>query len=532
MVGTCVEAAAMISFATAANESWDGQKDELDRAARGRLFSETEQAMTGLVAWTDQLHEELLVLQTSADSGPTSAVMELAAARMGDAAEAMLNGLLLPKSAEDQPGTARRLALDAFVAAAHELDEAAASSIGAQPGLSSFEMEIATVRLTAAGLRHSADRVNTLWDADGLTYRHATIHFEDLAVATAGLMTRIEAIVPPPKRVDTHAALRREAIELNRAAQAMLAGLLIPSEDEDLPGTMRRQALDEFRTASTAVDRAAALALGVLEDEWSPLAAGPGPHTSPPDVIAPPLEFTKPVSGAGVGTRSVTVKGTSEPHAAVTVGEKLTHADDDGKWSVKVRLDRGHNVLTVTATDLAGNETTAEYELHRGYLISGTRIGPSNFGDLPDDVLPWFIDTFGTPHNDELIILDEPNDPYGFWADSYFRIVTWRQPYVALLFADGNYYGRTDDQPGLVAWYTDSDAFVTSMGIHEGSTLVELQAAYSPDLSIATVAECSLLGEFWVTSTSFPRLRGQVSGPPFDADSVVTHLAGGAETSC
>jgi hypothetical protein len=532
MAAGCLEAAAMITFASQANDEWDNRQTG-DAGTKDRLYTQTEQRLMGLVAWSRQLHGEVTSLQPPAGGGPVHATVEVAAARIADAAEAMLNGLQLPASAEEIPGTARRLARDAFETAALDFDQVAASTLEVDPAVDEYEFETIELRLTAVGLRHTADHINSLWDQEEIPFRHAIILLEGLAAATADLAARAEAVTAPPPRVDAYALVRNAANDLDQAAQAMLAGLLLPSEDEDVPGTARRSALDMFRISVTAFDRSAALALGITQDEWSPLPALPGPHLGPPDVIPPPLEVTKPTDGAGVQSRTVTLKGRSEPGAAISADDKTTYADDDGSWSLKVSLKRGHNDLTLTASDVAGNETVLDYQIHRGYLISRMRIGPADAGDHPDDVVPWFIDVFGTPHDDVLIILDEPNDPYGFWADTYFRIVTWRGPYVALLFADGNYYRfQDDDQPGLVAWYTDSDAFVTSTGIHEGSTLPELQAVYGSDLSIATVAECSALGEFWVTSTSFPRLRGQVSGPPFDADSVVTLLAGGAESSC
>ena len=85
--------------------------------------------------------------------------------------------------------------------------------------------------------------------------------------------------------------------------------------------------------------------------------------TQPP---APPI-VTSPVDGAELTTASPTFSGTAETASVVTIydaGHEMlcnARADTEGNWlCTPPPLLEGENLLTVTATDLAGNESEAQ----------------------------------------------------------------------------------------------------------------------------------------------------------------------------
>lgn len=78
------------------------------------------------------------------------------------------------------------------------------------------------------------------------------------------------------------------------------------------------------------------------------------------DTIPPPLLVTEPSSGVWVNYPTITVKGTSEPGATVSVGGQLAVVQPDGSFEVPVALLEGANIIDLTSTDEAGNMATAQ----------------------------------------------------------------------------------------------------------------------------------------------------------------------------
>ena len=78
------------------------------------------------------------------------------------------------------------------------------------------------------------------------------------------------------------------------------------------------------------------------------------------DTTAPSLDISEPQDGQSfrlATNQMITVKGTTEPRAKVTVNGSLTLADSEGKFSANYFLQEGETELTVVATDDAGNTT-------------------------------------------------------------------------------------------------------------------------------------------------------------------------------
>lgn len=83
-------------------------------------------------------------------------------------------------------------------------------------------------------------------------------------------------------------------------------------------------------------------------------------YTVTRDATAPDLEIAEPQEGQSfrlATNQTITVAGTTEPRARVTVNGRLTLADSEGKFSTTYYLQEGETELTITSTDEAGNTT-------------------------------------------------------------------------------------------------------------------------------------------------------------------------------
>lgn len=76
------------------------------------------------------------------------------------------------------------------------------------------------------------------------------------------------------------------------------------------------------------------------------------------DSIAPLLSMTSPGDGAIVNLPNVTVKGTKEASATVTVNGAQATAIAADSYEKSITLSQGENIITVEAVDAAGNKTT------------------------------------------------------------------------------------------------------------------------------------------------------------------------------
>lgn len=83
-------------------------------------------------------------------------------------------------------------------------------------------------------------------------------------------------------------------------------------------------------------------------------------YTITRDTTAPELVIEQPTAGQSfklATNQSITVSGTTESRAKITVNGRLTLADMEGKFSTTYFLQEGENELTLVATDEAGNTT-------------------------------------------------------------------------------------------------------------------------------------------------------------------------------
>lgn len=76
------------------------------------------------------------------------------------------------------------------------------------------------------------------------------------------------------------------------------------------------------------------------------------------------LTISSPSDGSTVNSPDITVSGKTTPNADVFVNEKDVKANASGNFSVKLTLDEGDNLITVTANDEQGNYIEKEITIN------------------------------------------------------------------------------------------------------------------------------------------------------------------------
>jgi hypothetical protein len=141
--------------------------------------------------------------------------------------------------------------------------------------------------------------------------------------------------------------------------------------------------------------------------------SGEGPRSTPIlitlDNTRPTLSVKAPAQKATVTGPTVTVRGTTEAGATVTVAIAATSwstvltAGRNGRFAAVVDLASGSNQLTITSADAAGNATTATRTVVRssGGAAAQLTLTPDTFRlrDLPQElnVLVTVVDVRGRP---------------------------------------------------------------------------------------------------------------------------------------
>lgn len=90
------------------------------------------------------------------------------------------------------------------------------------------------------------------------------------------------------------------------------------------------------------------------------------------DTTPPALVVTSPKHGQRFDVTTIAFTGTSEPGAIVTAGRYEADMSDDGNWSIVLVLSPGPNRAVFTATDEAGNLSSAEVTVHYDEPVSST----------------------------------------------------------------------------------------------------------------------------------------------------------------
>jgi len=84
----------------------------------------------------------------------------------------------------------------------------------------------------------------------------------------------------------------------------------------------------------------------------------------PKDTDPPDLVILHPEDGQHFTSKEVVFEGKAEPGAKVAAGPYVAEGDDYGNWRLVLVLAEGANEVAITATDHAGNVSTAEITVH------------------------------------------------------------------------------------------------------------------------------------------------------------------------
>lgn len=77
-------------------------------------------------------------------------------------------------------------------------------------------------------------------------------------------------------------------------------------------------------------------------------------------VGAPPLEVTTPVQGQTVEVTSVSVEGSTDPDAKVTVNDQEIGLNPEGKFKEEIKLSSSVNTITVVSTSKFNQQSKVE----------------------------------------------------------------------------------------------------------------------------------------------------------------------------
>lgn len=122
-------------------------------------------------------------------------------------------------------------------------------------------------------------------------------------------------------------------------------------------------------------------------------------------------------------------------------------------------------------------------------------LGSTDFGSAADDLVTTLTERFGLPS--EETNLHAPPDvfryrgPLGYFPESELRQLTWYDPGLTIVVADGPSYGGAS--PGdlrLVNWSSSGSRLRLANGLGVGSALTQLEATYT-DLAVGEFEECA-----------------------------------------
>lgn len=212
---------------------------------------------------------------------------------------------------------------------------------------------------TEVGARVWVEGVEVLVDGTGAFSRTVTIvegpNLLDVvaqdAVGNSATATRLVAR-------DTQApVISVELPALAGSTPLVLTGSTEPGATLTLNGSPLTVGSDGSFSASVALAEGANALLFVATDAAGNRATRSG--TVVLDSTSPTVSIASPAAGALLTTRVVTVSGTTEPLAMVSVNGVGGAADGTGSFSVQIGLPEGATSITVVATDAAGHVGSA-----------------------------------------------------------------------------------------------------------------------------------------------------------------------------
>ncbi|MDH5522140.1 MAG: peptidoglycan-binding protein [Acidimicrobiia bacterium] len=162
---------------------------------------------------------------------------------------------------------------------------------------------------------------------------------------------------------------------------------------------------------------------------------------------------------------------------------------------------------TPPAPATPGGPLVADLELRPDGLDGVDFRGPAG------DLVATLEARFGLPA-EETIARARPGEPLygplGFFPESELHLLTWYDPGLTILIADGQNYGATE--PGdlrLVFWSTTSTRLRLQTGVGVGSSLAELTSAYAT-VMVGSFEECA--GAYYPAALDVDTGTGSVAG--------------------
>ncbi|MBI4396690.1 MAG: LysM peptidoglycan-binding domain-containing protein [Elusimicrobia bacterium] len=111
------------------------------------------------------------------------------------------------------------------------------------------------------------------------------------------------------------------------------------------------------------------------------------PRSFQVDRRPPPLSLLSPKEGETFRADDdfIRVTGETEPNAFVSIGDKSTKADAQGRFTATVFIPGGESRIAVTARDPSGNETTLQRSVSRDAPKTESRAAQAKPGAVPSD---------------------------------------------------------------------------------------------------------------------------------------------------
>lgn len=186
----------------------------------------------------------------------------------------------------------------------------------------------------------------------------------DLQLYSAGI---------PALRTQEPAGWRMRGSERWVAAAGAFAAILIVVGIAMLPGRLFAPDADVATPSPSVPDGAIVPAETFGNNDPVETTEGPAETTAPTeaaedssttvaaDTTPPDLTIETPEDGVTVKDYLMQFRGTTEPGATViAAGEWDADVDDEGQWEIIMGLNSGTNIVSFTAIDEAGNETTEQ----------------------------------------------------------------------------------------------------------------------------------------------------------------------------
>ena len=141
-------------------------------------------------------------------------------------------------------------------------------------------------------------------------------------------------------------------------------------------------------------------------------------------------------------------------------------------------------------------------------------LGSTQFGEPARDLLMTLTERFGHPAEETNVRARQGEtlryaSPLGYFPEAELRLLTWHDPRLTILVADGDVYSDVPSEIALVLWATPSSRLRFTGGLGVDSTLAEFEAAYA-NVTVGIVEECG--GTYHPTDFVVDNESGTIAG--------------------